>query len=321
MAKAKVHKYVQENGFLHELNKNKVLFIMMLPALIILLINNYLPMAGVLIAFKNYQYKGRNVFENFFLSDWVGFKNFEFLFKTPDAFIITRNTILYNAAFIVVGLVMAVSFAIVLNELSAKKLSKVYQSTMLFPYFFSWTIVMYLVFAFLSEESGFFNRVLLPALGLEPKMWYLDGKLWPFILVFVYLWKSIGYNCVVYLAAIAGIDGEFYEAATIDGASKWQQITKITLPLLSPLITILTLLSIGRIFYADFGLFFNVTRNAGALYDYTNVIDLYVYNGLRNLGDVGMSSAAGLYQASLGFVFVLGSNLLVRKLDPEKSLF
>lgn len=315
---------VHKHGFLYELKKNKVLFIMMLPALVVLFLNNYLPMAGVLIAFKNFKYFGSNLFENFSKSEWVGLENFEFFTATPDAFTITRNTLLYNLAFILIGLVVSVFFAIILNEIRGKYTSKFYQASMFLPYFMSWIVVSYLVFALLSEEQGFINKSLLPAFGVSVDSlpsWYGDAAKWPIILTIVNMWKFTGYNCVVYVAAIAGIDQEFYEAATVDGASRFYQIRKITLPLLTPLMVILTLLAVGRVFYSDFGLFFSVTRNVGALYDTTLVIDTYVYNALRNMNDVGMASAAGLYQSLCGFILVLTSNLIVRKIDPEKALF
>ena len=317
-------KSIYKHGFLYEIKKNKVLFIMMLPALVVLLLNNYLPMAGVLIAFKNFKYFGSNFFENFFKSEWVGMENFEFFTATPDAFTITRNTLLYNLAFIVIGLIISVFFAIILNEIRGKYASKFYQASMFLPYFMSWIVVSYLVFALLSEEQGFVNKSLLPALGMNVDSlpaWYGDPGKWPFILTIVNMWKFTGYNCVVYVAAIAGIDQEFYEAATVDGASRFQQIRKITIPLLTPLMVILTLLAVGRVFYSDFGLFFSVTRNVGALYDTTLVIDTYVYNALRTMNDVGMASAAGLYQSFCGFILVLSSNLIVKKIDPEKALF
>lgn len=313
-----------KSGFLKEIKKNKVLFIMTLPALVVLFLNNYLPMAGVLIAFKNFKYFGRNLFENFAKSDWVGLDNFKFFTATPDALTITRNTLAYNFVFIVLGLVVSVFFALTLNEVRNVYLSKFYQASMFLPYFMSWIVVSYLVFALLSEESGFVNKSLLPAFGISADTlpaWYGEAGKWPFILTFVNLWKFTGYNCVVYVAAIAGIDQEFYEAARVDGATRFQQIRKITIPLLTPLMIILTLLAVGRVFYSDFGLFFSVTRNVGAIWDTTAVIDTYVYNALRNLNDVGMASAAGLYQSVMGFILVLTSNLIVRKIDSEKALF
>lgn len=311
----------QKEGLLKELVKNRVLFLMLLPGVILLIINNYIPMVGVLLAFKNFKQYTANFFLNFWKSEWVGLQNFKFFTDTPDAFNYTRNTILYNLTFIILGLVLSVFFAVALNELKNRKLSKLYQTTMFLPYFLSWVVVGYLVFAFLSEEKGFIDKTLLPSLGMESISWYAEPKYWPFILTGVQLWKMTGYNSVVYLAAIAGIDTEYYEAATVDGASKWQQIRKITLPLLTPLMTIMTLLAVGKIFCADFGLFFNIPRNVGALYDTTQVIDTAIYNSLQNLGDIGMSSAVGLYQAAIGFFLVLGTNYVVRKIDPEKALF
>ena len=316
-------KHKSKDGFLKEVRKNKVLFIMMLPALVVLLINNYIPMAGVLIAFKNFTYQGGNIFANFIQSEWVGLKNFEFFTTTPDAWEITRNTVGYNLVFILLGLVVAVTFAITLNEVKNKFLSRFYQATMILPYFMSWIVVSYLVFALISEEQGFINKSLLPALGWTENLpaWYAETKYWPPILILVNLWKYTGYNCVVYIAAISGIDTEYYEAATVDGASKFQQIKKITIPLLTPLMIIMTLLAVGRIFNSDFGLFFSVPRNVGMLWPVTNTIDTYVYNALTNLNDIGMSSAVGFYQAIVGFATVMVSNYVVRKIDPEKALF
>jgi len=311
----------KNTGFLRDLVRNKVLYIMMLPLLAVIFINNYLPMAGVAIAFKNYKYFGRNFFENFSKSKWIGLENFEFFTSTPDAFNITRNTLGYNLTFIILGLVISVLFAVVLNEIRNKYLSRFYQASMFLPYFMSWIVVSYLVFGLLSEERGFVNKSLLPALGLPEANWYGDPLKWPFILTVVNIWKVTGYSTVIYVAAIAGIDTEFYEAATVDGATKFQQIKNITIPLLTPLMIILTLLAIGRVFYSDFGLFFSVTRNTGALFDTTQTIDTYVYNALRNLNDVGMASASGLYQSVCGFILVMISNLVVRKIDPEKALF
>ena len=316
-------KHKSQDGFLKEVRKNKVLFIMMLPALVVLLINNYIPMAGVLIAFKNFTYQGGNIFANFFQSKWVGLKNFEFFTSTPDAWEITRNTVGYNLVFIILGLLVAVTFAIALNEVKNKFMSRFYQATMILPYFMSWIVVSYLVFALISEEQGFINKSLLPALGWTENLpaWYADTKYWPPILILVNMWKYTGYNCVVYIAAISGIDTEYYEAATVDGASKFQQIKKITIPLLTPLMIIMTLLAVGRIFNSDFGLFFSVPRNVGMLWPVTNTIDTYVYNALTNLNDIGMSSAVGFYQAIVGFATVMVSNFVVRKIDPEKALF
>lgn len=292
------------------------LTLLMLPGLAYLLINNYLPLFGMFIAFKNINYS-----HGIFGSDWVGFSNFEYLFKTSDAFIITRNTILYNAAFIIIGTVLAIAFAILLNEVRKKILSRFYQSVIVLPHLISFVVVGYLTYAAFSMETGFMNKTILPILGIDEISWYTEPKFWPYILTLVHLWKSVGFSCIIYLASIISIDTEYYEAATLDGASKWQQIRAITIPLITPVIVMLTLLGIGRIFYSDFGLFYQVPMNAGALADTTNVIDTYVYRGLMVLGDIGMASAAGVYQSIVGFVLVLGANYIVRKINRENALF
>lgn len=299
-----------------KLKRYRALFLMILPALIYLMINNYLPMFGVFIAFKDINYA-----KGIWGSDWIGFKNFEYLFTTSDAWVITRNTLLYNGAFIVINMVLAVALAILLNEVKNRFMSRFYQSVVLLPYLISMVIVGYLVLSFLNVENGFVNHHVLPLFGIEPITWYTEPKYWPFILTIVNIWVNVGYFCVIFLAAIIGIDHEYYEAATIDGASKWQQIRGITIPMLMPVITIMTLLGIGRIFYADFGLFYQVPLNSGPLQPTTDVIDTYVYRGLMTLGDIGMSSAAGLYQSLVGFILVMVSNYVVRKRNPDQALF
>ncbi len=296
--------------------ENWGLLSMMLPGTLALLLFSYLPMAGIIIAFKDINYT-----KGILGSDWIGFKNFEFFLKTPDAWRITRNTILYNGAFIGLGTSAAVLVAVVLDGMRTKRLSRFYQGVMFLPYFFSWIVISGLVFALLSTDLGFFNRALFPSLGLKPINWYIEPSYWPFIIVFVNLWKYTGYGSVVYLAAITGIDPNCFEAASLDGASRWQTVRHIMIPLISPVIIIQVMLLIGRIFYSEFGLFFQVPQNMGPLYPTTDVIDTYVYRTLVNAGDIGMSAAAGLYQSAVGFVIVLGSNLIVRRLDPEKSLF
>jgi putative aldouronate transport system permease protein len=304
------------NTRLMKLKRALPLFIMMLPGLIYLLINNYLPMFGLIIAFKDI-----NFAKGILGSDWIGFKNFEYLFSTRDAFVITRNTILYNGGFIIINTVLAIAVAIMLNEIKNKLAKSFYQSIILMPFLISMVIVSYLGFAFLSEDVGYLNNTILPMLGLDGFSWYSEAKYWPYILTFINMWKGIGFLCVIYLAAIIGIDQEYYEAATLDGANKWQQIIHITIPSIMPVIIMMTLLAIGRIFYSDFGLFYQVPMNSGAIYDTTNVIDTYVYRGLMQLGDIGMSAAAGLYQSIVGFVLVLVSNYLVRRRNKENALF
>jgi putative aldouronate transport system permease protein len=295
---------------------NFALLSMLLPGAVALLLFSYVPMAGIIIAFKNINYA-----KGILGSDWIGFKNFEFFIKTPDAWLITRNAILYNTAFIVLGTVAAVGVAVLLDGLRTKKTSRFYQGVMFLPYFFSWIVISTLVFSFLSTDLGFFNKVLFPALGIATVNWYIEPVYWPFIIIFTNLWKYTGYGSVVYLAAIAGIDQNCFEAAALDGASRWQTVRHVMIPLISYLIIIQVMLQIGRLFYSDFGLFYQVPQNMGPLFKATNVIDTYVYRTLINVGDIGMSAAAGLYQSAVGFVLVLLSNLVVRRIDPEKSLF
>lgn len=290
------------------------IYLLMLPGLLYLFINNYMPMPGLVIAFKNY-----NAGKGIYGSPWAGFSNFEYLFTTSDAWVITRNTIGYNAAFIIINTTLAIVVAIILSELTGK-IKKFYQSAILLPNLLSSVIIGYLVFAFFSVENGFVNNTILKAFGVDPVSWYSEAKYWPFIIIFVSAWKSVGYNCIIYLATLMGIDKSYYESAKIDGASKWKQIRYITLPLLKPTVIMLTLMAIGRIFYSDFGLFYQVPMNQGALYSTTNTIDTYVYRGLLQLGNISMSAAAGVYQSVVGFILVLGANLLVRKIDRENAL-
>lgn len=305
----------QKPTLLRELVKNKVLFLMLLPGMLVLLVNNYLPMFGIIIAFKDYNYS-----KGFWKSKWVGFENFEYLFNSKAAFQITRNTILYNMAFILIAATIAVILAIIFNELLNRRMSKFYQSVMFLPYFLSWVVISYLVFALLSSDMGFINKTLIGS-GMQPVDWYVDPRFWPLIIILVNTWKWTGYDSIIYLAAIIGFDKSLYEAAAVDGASRFQQITKVMVPMLLPVITILTLIKVGRIFFTDFGLFYNIPRNSGPLYDVTNVIETYVFRALRQTGDIGMASAAGFYQAIVGFIVVMTANYIVRKIDKDSSLF
>lgn len=292
------------------------LYLMFLPGAIYLLINNYIPMAGIIVAFKKY-----NARLGIWKSPFCGLANFEFLFKSPDAWVITRNTILYNVVFIALNTVVGIMFAIFICDTVSKKLKKVYQSAILFPYLMSAVILGYIVYAFLSQSTGIVNNSILSVFGKEAVNWYAEPKYWPFILVFVNLWKGVGYGCLIYISTINGIDPSLYEAASLDGATKWQQIKNITLPFLKSTVITLTLMSIGRIFYSDFGLFFQVPRDSGLLYSTTNVIDTYVYRGLMKSGNVGMSAAAGFYQSIIGFIIVLTANAVVRKVSEENAMF
>jgi len=292
------------------------LYLMTLPGVIYFFINNYLPMFGLIIAFKNINYP-----KGFFKSDWVGFENFKYLFATSDAFIITRNTLLYNIAFIVLGIMTQVLFAILLNEIRKKFFMRLYQSLIILPALISMVIVAYLAYAFLSVDSGMLNKTILPALGLAEVNWYSEPGKWPYILILVNIWKNLGFGTIIFLASIVGISPEFFEAARLDGANKWQQIKTITLPMIRPVIIMLTILLIGKIFYSDFGLFYQVPMDSGQLFNTTNTIDTYVYRALMKMGDIGMSSAANFYQSLVGFVLVLISNTIVRKFEKESALF
>ena len=312
MKKAEVKKGKKKNA----LKEYWPLYLMMLPALLYLLINNYIPMAGMGIAFKKL-----NFAKGIWASPWAGLKNFKFLFASRDAWVITRNTLLYNIAFILVNMVVGIAIAILITEIRNTKLKKIYQSAILLPFLMSMVILSYIVYALLSAENGLVNNSILPLFHIDPIQWYQKPKYWPAILIIANCWKGVGYGCLIYIASLIGIDPSFYEAARLDGASKWQEITKITLPSLVPTIITLLLLSIGRIFYSDFGLFYQVPMNSGVLVSTTNVIDTYVYRALIEQGNISMSSAAGVYQSLVGFCVVMLSNWIVRKVDKDQALF
>jgi putative aldouronate transport system permease protein len=293
---------------------NSELLLLALPGLLLLAIFNYAPMFGVILAFKNYDY-GKKIFG----SPWVGFDNFKFFFTSQDAFRITRNTILYNAGFILIGTALSVIFALILFELS-KRAVKVFQTAFLIPYFISWVVVGFVLYALLNPDLGVVNKII-ALFGADRKLWYSEPDYWPFILMLSYLWKNAGYNCIIFYTGLMGIDLAYFEAAKIDGATKLQQICRISIPLLRPLIILLSLLAVGRIFYSDFGLFYFIPMNSGILYEVTDVIDTYVYKALRTTGDIGMASAVGLYQSMVGFILVLLSNKLVKRFDENSGIF
>lgn len=298
-----------------DLRKTLTLLLMGAPGLLLLFVFVYLPMAGIVIAFTNYKFD-RGVFG----SEWVGLNNFKFLFATNDTLRVTWNTVFMNGLFIVTGTVASITVAILMNEVHTKLRARFYQSAMFFPYFISMVVVSYFVFAFLSTDDGLINRFLM-SIGSEPVSWYRSPQHWPIILIIVNLWKGVGVGSIIYLAGILAISPEIFEAARMDGASKLQQIRYITLPLLTPVIIILVLLSIGNIFRADFGLFYTVTRDQPQLYPTTDVIDTFVFRALRKSGDISLAAAAGFYQALVGFILVLVANWTVKRVDPDRSLF
>ena len=292
------------------------IYALALPGILYMICNNYFPMFGIVIAFKKLNFS-----KGIFASDWCGIQNFEFLFQSSTAFNIIRNTILYNVAFILLGNIVAIACAVFLNEVRNKVASRIYQSLILLPYLMSWVVVSYLGYAFLSADTGMINNSVIKLLGLNAVNWYNTPKYWPFILTFVNLWKGTGYSMIIYFSSIVGIRSDYYEAAKIDGATKWQQIKSITLPLLKPTMITLLILSVGRIFNSDFGLFYQMTRNTGTLYDVTQTIDVYVYNALMKRSDYGMSSAASVFQSVVGFAMVMITNAIVRKKSSENALF
>lgn len=292
------------------------IYLLALPGIIYMICNNYLPMFGIVIAFKKL-----NFAKGILASPWCGLKNFEFLFKSSTAFTMIRNTICYNVLWLILGHVLAIASAILLNEITNRFRARFYQSVILLPYLMSWVVVSYLVFAFLSADTGMFNNSILKPLGIAPVNWYSESKYWPFILTFVNHWKNNGYTMIVYFASIVGISQDYYEAAMLDGATKWQQIKHITIPQLVPTIITLMILSVGRIFASDFGLFYQIPRNTGALYSATQTIDVYVYNALMQRSDYGMASAASVFQSIVGFLMVMVTNAIVRKVSRENAMF
>lgn len=299
-------------------NKKKAdhwqLFLLTLPGMLVLFVFSYLPIVGIILPFKNYRYD-----LGIFKSPWVGWMNFKFLFSTDNAIRITRNVLVMNSLFIITVTLTAIVFALVLNELS-KKFVKLYQTVLFVPYFISWVVASYIVFALLDMDYGFLNNILV-TVGADPITWYNEPQYWPVILTIANLWKGAGYTTVIYYAGLMGIDREFYEAARIDGASKMQQIRHISVPLITPLILMIFILSIGKIFFGNFDLFYNVTRDSPMLYATTDVIDTFVYRSLKTSGDIGMASAAGLYQSVVGFVIVLSANFIVKRINPDNSVF
>lgn len=303
-----------------EQKRNFAYYLMLLPGVIVLLINNYLPMIGVIMPFKNYVNSTGNFITSLFASQFVGFDNFKYLFASPDCISATINTVLYNLCFMGLDIVIPITLAICMSEMWNRAASNTYQTFLFLPYFISWTAVMYIAYAFFCNV-GFIDRSIFSALGIHSIDFYSTPAMWPGILIFFHLWHYTGYNLIVYIAAISGINGEYYEAAALDGASKWQQIKYITLPMLKTTIVILTLLAVGRIFNGDFDLFFNVPKNVSQLWPTTQILDVFVYNEMSVLGDVGMSAAAGIYQAVVGCVVVFIANFAVSKVDPDSALF
>lgn len=295
--------------------KHRTIFLFTLPGMICILLFSYIPLImGFVLPFKNVNYS-----LGIWKSPWAGFDNFKFLFTSDAAWRITRNTVVLNFLFIVTVLSGSVICALFLYQVTSKYV-KTYQTIMFFPYFISWVVGSYVLLALLDMDNGMLNHIL-EFFGREPILWYNEPKYWPVILVISNLWKNIGYNTIIYYTGLLGINEEYYEAAKIDGAGRLQRIRYITLPLLKTVVITMLLLSLSKIFVGNFDMFYNLTQNSAALYPTTDIIDTYVYRSLKTMGDLGMSSAAGLYQSIVGFVIVLSVNAILRRIDRENALF
>ena len=304
-----------KNTFLKDLKKNSAMWIMLLPAAIIVILMCYIPMSGIVLAFKEFNYH-----DGIFGSPWAGFNNFMFFFKSGKAWSVTRNTILYNIAFLTVNTIMQLTVAIVLSEITRKRFKRVTQSIMFLPYFISWVVVGAFIYNLFNYEFGAINTFL-KQIGQSPIDVYSNPKAWIPILILVSLFKNIGYGTVMYLASVINIDPQLYEAADVDGATIWQKIWHITLPGIRPTMVILILLSIGTIMKGDFQMFWQVTGNNPMTLGVTDVIDTYVTRSLMYMQEFGMTSAAGLYQSVFSFILILLANYIVKKIEPDYTLF
>lgn len=313
----KLKKISKPLAFAREIKSNFSLYSMTLPAIILLFLFSYLPLMGLIIAFKDFKASG-----GIFGSAWAKpiFNNFNFLFTSESAFRAIKNTLLLNGLFIITGIVFEVGLALLLNEITNKAYKRITQSLSFLPYFVSWIVVGVFSYNLLSYDTGSINSFL-QSVGLEKVDWYSKTNLWPLLLLFFNRWKITGYGAVVYLATLSGIDSSYYEAAQIDGATKWQQIRHVSIPLLKPTVLILTLLQIGRIMNADFGMFYSLVGDASQLYPTTDVIDTFVYRNLRVLGDIGMASATGFVQSVISFILIMASNTFIRHYDRDSAIF
>ena len=309
------NRLIRKKGFLYEITKNRVLYIMVIPAIVFFLLNSYAPMFGIYLAFTRYDFRG-----GIFGSPFIGLENFRYLFESGSLWMITRNTLLYNVAFIFVGNGLQILFAILLAGIPGRIFKKTTQSIMFLPYFISYVIIGAFVYNIMNYERGALNTIMV-SMGLERFDAYNTPSFWPFALIFFYLWKTLGYGTVIYLAAILGISDEYYEAAEIDGANIFQQIKSITLPLLKPTFITLLLLSVGSILRGQFELFYNIIGSNGVLYPVTDIIDTYVYRSITTTFDIGMGSAAGLYQSLFGFTLIMVVNTIIKKTNEDYALF
>lgn len=305
----------KKHGFFHEIFKNRILYLMVLPAVLYFILFSYIPMLGILFAFKNYNYA-----DGILRSPWVGFDNFRFLFVSGTFTTITTNTILYNVAFLVVGLILQVGTALLLNEIASKVFKKLAQTMMFLPYFVSYVILAAFVYNIFNYDSGLLNNILV-SLGLPKFSAYTTPKVWKYIILFFNQWKGLGYGVVVYLAVITGIGQEYYESAKIDGANHWQQIRYITMPMLKPTVIIMTMFGIGKIMKGQFELFYQIIGDNGVLFNATDIIDTFVFRTMTQTFNIGMGTAAGFYQSMFGLILILTVNWITKKINPDYALF
>ena len=321
MKKADEPRLLKKKKHVGWMRDDSELTLLALPTLIWFFLFSYLPMFGIVIAFKKYKIStGHGFIYSLLASENVGFDNFKFFLTSPDFMILLRNTFLYNIVFIILGIILPITLAIMLNSIYNAFASKTYQTLMFFPHFMSWVVVSYFVYAFLSPDKGFMNQMLVK-LGKEPINWFSDPTWWPVILIFMNLWKTTGYNMVVYLAAITGIDETLYEAAAIDGASKWQQTKSILIPSIMPIVIMMFILNVGKIFYSDFGLFYQVTQRIPLpLYNVASTFDTYIYNAIQTGLPIGRTAAASFFQSISCCITIIIANLIVRKIDPDSAI-
>ena len=310
----------KKNGFLIDITKNKFSYIIALPAMIYVFIFSYCAYPYMVIAFQKFDYRNNNLIDIIFKGEWVGLDNFKFFFSSQNAFNVTFNTIYLNLLFIITGTLVSVLIALLLNELRCRWFIKVTQSIMLFPNYISWIVVSYILLSLFSSQYGLINKSL-ESLGIDSVNWYAEADIWPAILVILRIWKGAGMSAIIYLAAITGIDNSLYEVAQIDGANRFQQMMKITIPLIMPTIIIMTLLSVGKIMFGDFGMIYALVGDNGTLYKTTDIIDTYIFRAMRQVGDPAQAMAISFFQSAIGFVMVFGSNWLTRKLYPEGALY
>ena len=294
---------------------NIYLYCMIVLPTLALFIFNYIPMGGLIIAFKDYRYD-----LGIFGSEWNGFENFKYFVTSNDFGTVTRNTLVLNFCFMIFGTIAAVTLALLMNRIISRKSIKIYQTILILPHFLSWVIVGYMAYALLNPEYGILNS-LFNRLGMESIQWYSEPKYWPFILIIANIWKHVGMNSIIYYSALLGIDESLYEAAEVDGATAWQRIKYITIPSILSIIIMLNILSVGSIFRADFGLFYQLTRDSGKLYEVADVMDTYIFRVMRSVGDISTSSAAGFIQSVVGFIMVVTTNAIVKKFDKDSALY